>query len=73
MYSEEFTEVITWCLPSLVAELGGALTHKIPFDKKGVLLDSHDAHGKAQPQYIIKEETVVPIDMDNFKENEIVK
>lgn len=52
-----------------VAELGGTVTHKIPFDKKGVLLDSHDFKGEPKSQYMVTEKTVVPIDINNFKEH----
>lgn len=56
--------------PKLTAEIAGALTHKVPNNKQGVLLDNYDANGKAQPQYMVKEETTIPIDMGQFKINE---
>lgn len=52
------------------AELAGALTHKIPSDKTGVLLNTYDANGKAKPQFMVKEKTTVPVDIKEFKEHE---
>ena len=56
--------------PKLIAELAGALTHKVPADKEGVLLDSHDAKGDPKPQYMVKEKTAVPMNIEAFKEHE---
>lgn len=56
--------------PKLIAELGGALTHMVPLEKEGVLLDTVDGDGKPKPQYMIKEKTAIPVDMTTFKENE---
>ena len=52
-----------------VSELGGALTHKIPHNKEGVSLDTHDANGDKKPQFLVKEKTTVPVNPENFKEN----
>lgn len=53
---------------ALVAALGGILTHKIPPNKEGVLLDNFD--GDANPQYMVVEKTIIPLEMKSFKENE---
>lgn len=46
------------------------MTHKVPKNKTPVLLDHNDTNGKSQPQYMVKEKTTVPVDMQDFKEHE---
>ena len=53
----------------IVCEFGGAMTHKLPQGFSGVALSEVDANNNLQKQYIVKEEGVVPVDVNNFKEN----
>lgn len=57
---------------TLSMELGGGLTHKIPSNKPGVLLSSHDANGDANPQYMVTETSAVPVKQENIVENQKV-
>lgn len=57
---------------NIVHELNGAITHKIPQGSEGSYLSPHDFNGKPEPQYIMKEKGVVPINPADFKESETV-
>ena len=53
-------------------EIIGTLTHKIPFNKDGVELSTEDMNGetKNSSQKLVIEKTTVPLDKNQFKENE---
>lgn len=55
----------------LVTELAGAMTHKIPSDKKGIILNQYDMDGKnvKGPQWIVQEKTAIPLVKSKCKEN----
>lgn len=55
---------------NIVHELNGAITHKIPKGSEGSYLSPDDFNGKPEPQYIMKEKGVVPINPQDFKESE---
>lgn len=48
------------------------MTHKIPHGKQGIELDKTDSEGKSSPQMMVKEKTAVPVNSNNYKENEIM-
>lgn len=54
----------------IVHELNGNLTHKIPKNASGVILDTKDINGTNTSQYILHEPGVIPVDPTTFKESE---
>jgi len=54
-----------------VSELGGALTHKIPANKKGIELAPDNINGETKngSQKLVQENTTVPVDESKFKQD----
>lgn len=48
-------------------EVAGNMTHKIPSAKKGVLLDDVDANGNPMAQYMVSENTCIPVDVTGIR------
>jgi hypothetical protein len=53
----------------IVAEMNGALTHKIPKGCEGTLLNDFDMEGIKANQYIMREVGVIPLKKEQFAEN----
>ena len=54
----------------MTMELAGNLTHKVPQNTPGILLDTHDANGHSSPQFMVKEEATVPLNPQTFIKDE---
>lgn len=56
---------------AIVTEKIGALTHKLPPNTPGTKLSDEDINGETKygPQYIVKENTTIPVDVKDYKEH----